>query len=398
MKTTANTIRKIAAIAAAMTMTLSTLGATVSAQATSLYDDYTTVQFADERISVSNESVTIDKGNTAYVIVTVNDGSRNLKAVSTNTDTAKAAWSTDGFCGDAIILNIKGLSRGTAKIKIQDKETGVVLKTINVTVESDEVMRSSSYSDVFSVYSFTTGCYYMNMSDALAESMNNASTLYFGKVTFMGTASSEYSYYNMYTGLYYPNLDMAVAAANGNRAYVKQVELSSKTYGNGFTYYNFKTNAYYKSYGDAAAAANMSASSIYNGMIDATVNADANHRYYSGATGRYYTNYNRALAASDGYAGWVSQVEIEVKKDSDTYSSEFCYYSFATFRYYNSWSAANEASGYDAAAIYYGRISYDIKSSIEYSYLCKYDYKYYPNYEMALAAAHGVAADVEFCF
>lgn len=395
MRTTANTIRKIAAIAAAMTMAMSTIGATVSAQTTDLFDDYTTVQFDDSRISVSNESVTIDKGNTASVIVTVNSGSKNLKAVSTSNSTAKAAWSTDGFCGSSIILNIKGLSRGTAKIKIEDKKTGEILKTIAVEVKSNEAMRASSYSTTFNVYSFATGFYYMNMNDALTESMNNASYLYFGKVAASGTASSEYSYYNMFTGLYYPNLDMAVAAAGGNRTYVKQVELSSKTYGNGFTYFNFKTNAYYKSYNDAAAAANMSDSSIYNGMIDATVNADVNHRYFSGATNRYYTNYNMALAASDGYAGWVSQVEIEVKKDSDTYSSEFCYYSFETNRYYNSWNAACEASGNNSRVIYKGMIDYSRYGTSNYIYYSTYMGYYYPTYEMALAASHGNSDFVE---
>ena len=51
MKTTSNTIKKIAAIAAVMTMALSTLGATVSAQET----------FAETSISCTNEAVRREK-------------------------------------------------------------------------------------------------------------------------------------------------------------------------------------------------------------------------------------------------------------------------------------------------------------------------------------------------
>lgn len=335
-------------------------------------------------IEASDVNANINEGTSADIRLTVK-GSHMIKAVSDNVSVASVGFTTKDFNGDSITLRITGRNAGTAVVRVYLAKDESVFKDITVNVKSVEPEKSSVYNYNFRYFSFTTGFYYKNYTDAVKASGNNSAVVYNGQVQSSWTYSVNYPYFSSLTNLYYTDYNMALAASRGNSSYVTKKDDRSSSYTYEYTYYSFTTGYYYRSYSDAVSASNNDSSVVYNGRVQFSYSSSSSYPYFSSYTNMYYTDYAMALAASHGNAAYVSKAEDK----SSVYSYEYSYYSFTTGYYYRSYSDAAAASGNDYSVVYNGQVQSSYNFSDYYPYFSGYTHMYYTNYAMALAASHG---------
>ncbi len=92
------------------------------------------------KITVNNDDVTIDKGESIKVKVKAL-GTHTISVKSSDKNVVKASWNGAKFDGNYIYLTLKGVNDGTARIKVYAKNySDTVYKYIDVTVGDGDVI------------------------------------------------------------------------------------------------------------------------------------------------------------------------------------------------------------------------------------------------------------------